>query len=468
MNMNWRGVLPRIGAAVMAVGMTFSVAATANAASSTISSIHDAAELLTSSQEAELALGLESESQESGLVFAVDTVSSLKGQSLEEYAKERANELEIGDSEKDNGVLFVITREEREVHIQLADGVTGSVSDADAQSVVDEYMVPLLRIENYFDAVIAGADQVGYLYQSGANAMTPEEAAQNVEAGRVVDMWIYSIGGGVIGVALLALGIGGINSQRRYKQEEKAKERRRLIHASVKNLVGAPEEAAFMSLKDQEARTAFINDRLGFAIKNDKQLATEAPEAFHALYMKMKCEQVQKEVNYSAIDLAHSLSDVKLWSSKSIQTVLDEFRAKCVEGRATMDRITQAVVERGKQRLKEKAEKDKADRKAAKKVWSSLDRGAKKEIRAARTRREKQRIVSQYADPSVNVSLLFPVMYGLYASSMGDVPESRSSSSSSSSYGSSSSSSSSSSYSSSSSDYSSGSSFSDGGASGSY
>jgi uncharacterized membrane protein YgcG len=468
MNMNWRGVLPRIGAAVMAVGMTFGVAATANAASSSISPIYDAAEMLTSAQEAELALGLESESQKSGLVFAVDTVGSLKGQSLEEYAKERANELEIGDSEKDNSVLFVITREEREVRIQLADGVTDFVSDDDTQEVVDGWMVPLLRTGNYFDAVIAGADQVGYLYQSGANAMTPEEAAQNVEAGRVVDMWIYSIGGGIIGVILLALGIGGINSRRRRNQEEKSKERRITVRTSAMRLVGTPEEAAFMSLKDQEARTAFITDRLSSAITEDRKLAEEAPELFFAMYMEVKAKQVQKEMNYSAIDLAHSLSDAKLWSGQSIQTALDEFRAKCLEGRATMDRINKAVVERGKQRLKEKAEQDKADRKAAKKMWSQLDRGAKKEIRAARTKREKQRIVSQYADPSVNVSLLFPVMYGLYASSMGDAPESRSSSSSSSSYGSSSSSSSSSSYSSSSSDYSGGSSFSDGGASGSY
>jgi len=472
-NMTWYEVVPRIGAAVLAVSMTFSVASTSTAATLPDDLIYDAAELLSSNQEADLALKLESESQDSGLVFAVDTVTSLNGESLEEYAKGRANELAIGDAEQDNGVLFVIAREEREVRIQLADGVSGSVSDNDAQDVVDGWMVPSLRTDNYFDAILDGADRIGSLYQgTSGTVMTAEQAAQNAEAGKVVDRWIYGLGGGLIGVILLILSGGYINARRRRKQEQKEAEQQRIIRASVTGLIGSPEEASFMSLDSQEARTAFILHRLSSAISEDRKLAMEAPERFYGLYMELKGEQIQKEVGHSFLERAAFLPEMKMAAGKSIQDVLDKFRAECVEGKAARARITQAVVERAAQRAKERAVKDKADRKAAKKMWSQLDREAKKEIRAARTRREKQQVVSRYTDPSTDVALLFPVMYGLYAASMGDAPESRSSSSSSSSYGSShsssSSSSSSSSYSSSSSDYSGGSSFSDGGASGSY
>jgi len=95
---------------------------------------------------------------------AVLTIPSLSGEPLEDYAVKVAQSWGIGQKGKDNGVLLLVSKNDRKVRIEVGYGLEGRLTDALTGRIIDNVIVPSFKagafdagIENGLAAVIEGA-----------------------------------------------------------------------------------------------------------------------------------------------------------------------------------------------------------------------------------------------------------------------------------------------------------------------
>ena len=96
----------------------------------------------------------------------VVTVESLEGKTVEEYATETFRSFGIGDKEKNNGVLLIVSTGDRKIRIEVGYGLEGRLTDARTGAILDAYAVPYLKdnnwnegIKNTFNAIISDIEK---------------------------------------------------------------------------------------------------------------------------------------------------------------------------------------------------------------------------------------------------------------------------------------------------------------------
>ncbi len=99
------------------------------------------------------------ESQTDAQVVVV-TVENLENQSLEEYATDLFRSFGIGDKEKNNGVLILVAKEERQLRIEVGYGLEGALPDGKVGRIEDEYMIPYLKEENWNEGIQNGFNKI--------------------------------------------------------------------------------------------------------------------------------------------------------------------------------------------------------------------------------------------------------------------------------------------------------------------
>jgi len=107
--------------------------------------VTDLAGVLTAEQLASLTETIAQFEAETTHQIAVLTVKSLDGENIDDFSLRIANTWGVGRKEYDNGILIVIAPTERNVRIELGLGMEKYISDATAQAIIDEAMVPELR-----------------------------------------------------------------------------------------------------------------------------------------------------------------------------------------------------------------------------------------------------------------------------------------------------------------------------------
>jgi uncharacterized protein len=93
--------------------------------------------------------------QKTGAQIAVVTVSSLEGETREQYAADLYRHLGIGAKKKDNGALLLIAPKDRQYKIEVGYGLEPVINDARAGDVGRD-MVPDLRKGDYSAAALTG------------------------------------------------------------------------------------------------------------------------------------------------------------------------------------------------------------------------------------------------------------------------------------------------------------------------
>lgn len=84
--------------------------------------------------------------------FAVVSVKSLLGRSIEDYSNNIFNTLGIGKKNKDNGVLLLFSRSDSKVRLEIGRGLEGCLNDAKCGRILDDYFVPYRESDEYTKA----------------------------------------------------------------------------------------------------------------------------------------------------------------------------------------------------------------------------------------------------------------------------------------------------------------------------
>ncbi|MCZ7380925.1 MAG: TPM domain-containing protein [Candidatus Methanoperedens sp.] len=87
--------------------------------------------------------------KESTVEIAVVTVDSLEGESKEMYAVNLFKQAGIGKKDKDNGLLILVAKQEREYRFEVGYGLEGTVTDSMKVNIGDRIIVPNFKNGEY-------------------------------------------------------------------------------------------------------------------------------------------------------------------------------------------------------------------------------------------------------------------------------------------------------------------------------
>lgn len=96
--------------------------------------------------------------------IVIITVPDLQGYDIGELSLKYLRDWGIGTKEKNNGVVILVSKEERKARIETGYGMEGVLPDVTAKHIIDEVMVPNFKANDYYrgfdqaiDAIILAA-----------------------------------------------------------------------------------------------------------------------------------------------------------------------------------------------------------------------------------------------------------------------------------------------------------------------
>jgi uncharacterized protein len=107
--------------------------------------VNDLAGILSPPRAQALEQGLERYEQHTGHQFALLTIDTLGGLPLEEYSIKLAEKWKLGDPKRDDGLIFLVVKNDRKMRIEVGYGLEGAIPDLVAKRVLDHYATPHFR-----------------------------------------------------------------------------------------------------------------------------------------------------------------------------------------------------------------------------------------------------------------------------------------------------------------------------------
>lgn len=150
--------------------------------------VSDYAGLFSSQFKASLEENLSQFKQKTGVEIAVVAIASLEGESIDEYAVRLFEDWKIGEKEKDNGLLLLVSKQDRQIRIEVGYGLEPVINDARAGRIIREQIVPNFKQENYEQGVKEAVEKLQAFILSGE---TGEEQAVEEQSSDVVDLIIF-------------------------------------------------------------------------------------------------------------------------------------------------------------------------------------------------------------------------------------------------------------------------------------
>ena len=120
----------------------------------------DQGDLLSSGEEQRLARKLTAFEDTTSTAVVVVTLQSLNGAPIADYATYLGREWGVGQGEKDNGVVFLVSRGDRKMFIATGYGVEGALPDAIANRIVERIVTPAFRQGQFYAGIDRGTDAI--------------------------------------------------------------------------------------------------------------------------------------------------------------------------------------------------------------------------------------------------------------------------------------------------------------------
>ncbi len=193
--------------------------------------VNDYANLFSSSQKQQLETKLRQIQQETSSQVSILTIKSLEGETIEGYSIKVADQWKLGTKDKDNGLLIVVSKNDRKVRIEVGYGLEGVVTDLESDYIIRKTIIPEFRKGNYFQGLYEATGQLGGLITKEFQ-ISPEELAKtkknatrrrktHIPVGLIVFILFVIFGGfrrgrrgnGLLWLLLLSGGRGGGSSR---------------------------------------------------------------------------------------------------------------------------------------------------------------------------------------------------------------------------------------------------------------
>lgn len=119
--------------------------------------VMDQAGMMRAQDEGQLE-GLLRDAKAQGLAqIQVLTVQNLQGATIEQASIQIVDLWKLGTEKADNGVLILVSREDKKVRIEVGQGLEGVLPDILAKRIVSDVMIPLFRQGDFSQGILAGS-----------------------------------------------------------------------------------------------------------------------------------------------------------------------------------------------------------------------------------------------------------------------------------------------------------------------
>ena len=139
--------------------------------------VYDGAQVLSEETEQYILNHSQELKNKTGAQIVVVTITSLDGQSLEEYATELFRQWGIGDAEKNNGLLLLCAVDDRQFRVEVGYGLEGDLPDGKTGRMQDAYIIPLLKEDKFDEGIKNGYNaflqEVSNVYDVSITGETP-------------------------------------------------------------------------------------------------------------------------------------------------------------------------------------------------------------------------------------------------------------------------------------------------------
>jgi uncharacterized protein len=123
-------------------------------------SVYDRAAFLSPNESKRLEQKLINYSDTTSTQIVVITVNSLEGNDIAMYATELAHKWGIGQKGEDNGILLLVSKEERRITIRTGYGVEHLLTDALSRRIIENVITPAFKQGNYYQGLDQGTDAI--------------------------------------------------------------------------------------------------------------------------------------------------------------------------------------------------------------------------------------------------------------------------------------------------------------------
>lgn len=120
----------------------------------------DDANILSPGAEQQLEQAFNDYEHDTSTQVVVVTVPSLQGLTIEDYGVQLGRHWQIGQKDKDNGILLIVAPNEREVRIEVGYGLEGVMTDALANQIITSIILPPFREGRTEEGVVRGAKAI--------------------------------------------------------------------------------------------------------------------------------------------------------------------------------------------------------------------------------------------------------------------------------------------------------------------
>lgn len=127
----------------------------------------DAANIIPDDVEASLSVKLAELETKTTDQMVVVTLPSLQGYDIADYGYQLGRHWQIGQKDRNNGVLLIVAPEERTVRFEVGYGLEGTLTDAYTRVIIENAILPRFRENDYAGGIERGVEHTILLLASG-------------------------------------------------------------------------------------------------------------------------------------------------------------------------------------------------------------------------------------------------------------------------------------------------------------
>ena len=143
--------------------------------------VNDFANIISSENEERLEEKLVAYNDSTSSQITIVTINSLEGNEIRDFGYRLATKWAIGQKGKDNGILILVAKDDRQISIEVGTGLEGNVTDYSCKHIRDELMIPAFKQSNYYKGLDDAVDRLFALMTGSFQPSESDYAANNDE-----------------------------------------------------------------------------------------------------------------------------------------------------------------------------------------------------------------------------------------------------------------------------------------------
>lgn len=139
--------------------------------------VNDFAQIISPEVEIELNRDLDSFEKSTGAEISVVTIPTYgRDETIETYAVKLFEEWGIGKEKEDNGLLLLVSRDDREVRIEVGYGLEPVITDIQSGRIIQDILAPAFQAGNYDEGISRAVNALMQSISTGEAALTSSRA----------------------------------------------------------------------------------------------------------------------------------------------------------------------------------------------------------------------------------------------------------------------------------------------------